>query len=128
VPWHCSKIIWAFFVLDNLASIIKMQAMQMMKCIICHTSSSPQVELMQNSKSTTSSQKGHVQYNPNHKYTSMKKHSLNEHQNDFVKYKFESKLLKVGLKRVGKKSNKQQKVQPSTNHTIFLISWELQKR
>jgi hypothetical protein len=58
----------------------------------------------------------------------MKKHSLNEHQNDFVKYKFESKLLKVGLAKVGKKNNKQHKVQPSTNHTIFIISWELQKR
>jgi hypothetical protein len=121
-----SKIIWAVLVLDNVAFIINMQAMQMMKYIVCHTNSSPQVELLQNSQSTTSSRKGHVQYNPNHRYTSMKKHLLNEHHNDFAKYIFESKLLKVGLARVGKKSNKQQKVQPLTNHTIFLKSWELQ--
>ncbi len=48
-----------------------MQTMQVMKYIVCHTSSFPQVELMQNSQSTTSFRKGHMEYNPNHRYTSM---------------------------------------------------------
>jgi hypothetical protein len=74
--------------------MINLQTIKMMKCIICHTSSFPQVELMQNSQTTIKSQKGHVQYSPNHECTLTKKHLLNEHQNDFVEYKIELESIK----------------------------------
>ncbi len=41
----------------QLGSYINLQAMERMKCFICHKSSFPQVELMQNSQTTTKSQK-----------------------------------------------------------------------
>jgi hypothetical protein len=73
----------------QLGSYINLQAMEMMKCFICHTSSFPQVELMQNSQTTTKSQKGHVQYNINHGCTLMKNYLVNKHQNDFIEYEID---------------------------------------
>ncbi len=78
----------------------------MMKCIICHTSSFPQVELMQNSQTTTKFRKGHVQYNPNHGCTLMKKLLLNKHQNDFVECEIELNFTKGGVGE-NRKNNKQ---------------------
>jgi hypothetical protein len=52
---------------------------------------------MQNSQTITKSQKDHVQYNPNHRCTLMKKHLLNKHQNDFVEYKIELESTKGGV-------------------------------
>jgi hypothetical protein len=63
----------------------------------------------QSLQSTTKARKGLLQYNLAHGSVSMKRHPLNEHLEEFAKYKIKSKSFKGGGNR-GRSACKKQKV------------------
>lgn len=87
VPHHCLNVVWVFFNLANPNIIFDVQVVQMLMCIGWHNICVPRVKPSKSSYNTNQFQKGSVQYNDNHNIMLMKKHMLNKHSKDFVKYK-----------------------------------------
>jgi len=87
MPHHYFNVVWVFFNLANPNIIFDVQVVQMLRCIFGHNICVPQVKPSKSSYNTTQFQKGLVQYNNNHNIMLMKKHILNKHSKDFVKYK-----------------------------------------
>jgi len=97
---------------DNNAQI-KMQVVQLMKCMICYS-----FENFAGFYSSTKSLKGFITYNFEHGIMAMNKHATNEHGLDLVKYMAHKNDLE------GKDGGKQQKCKHKAsityNHTNFL--------
>ena len=75
---------WAFFKLNEPGAEVDVEAIQVMKCTICHPTNATSSS---SSRSATYQRKGVLQYNPLHRLTSMKNHVMNEHSTEFQRYK-----------------------------------------
>jgi len=118
VPFHCSCAIWAFFLLHDQNYEIDVQVVQGMKCVICYNNPLL-LELIQSSQSIMRAKKGLLQFNLAHGNSSMKKHLLNEHLEEFAKQNIELRSFESGGKSGRKTCKKWKVVHPLTITGFF---------
>lgn len=94
--WHHVVESWVLFVLNENSTKVNVQGVQLMRCVMCHSSKNSSASF----QSSTKFQKGFITYNLDHGIMAMNKHVTNEHGLNLVKHI----VHKTGLE--GKNSSK----------------------